>query len=474
MLIAPASIEASKGLPKLNTDINQQTNVNRHEPSPISPEDMHSGFSVPAEIAADLPTYGPEESTASQTPHNLYVCPSRITKMAFYFQHYQPNDSVISVFKSHGTLNQLLTNHIKDFQRKAFKLWPYPCIGMYEFVKFNLPTYPNYRELLALLNAGGLYLDLGCCVGQDLRHLSAAENIPAEHLYGVDLKQEFIDLGYELFLDRDHFEAHFGVSDVFDTSEDSWLIKECKGRMSVVHVGYFLHLFEYEKQVEVCQRIVELLMPKSGVMVVGRSTGSVEPGLFKHPTSGNMFRHNPESFEAMWKLVGDMTGKLFDVVCIGEPFVGRVSSGGEVFRELGVKNPLELMFSVTMKEAPESIRMKGASETDTVKEVSAIINTKEASEILEMKEALEISTGRFGQDSLEDSASVKETVDDIVKEVSAAVDMKGAPETVNMKETSEILKMKEALEIPTGGFGQDSLEDATSAKDTDDVVVSSV
>lgn len=75
-------------------------------------------------------------------------------------------------------------------------------------------------------------------------------------------------------------------------------------------MGSFLHLFGYEKQVEICKRMVEILRPVSGSCTLGRQVGSLEAQSITHRTNAEntMFRHNPDSFAKMWEEVGEATG----------------------------------------------------------------------------------------------------------------------------------------------------------------------
>lgn len=49
--------------------------------------------------------------------------------------------------------------------------FPYPCIGMFRFLDLSIPSSPYYNEVIERLRAGEIFLDLGCCFGQELRQL---------------------------------------------------------------------------------------------------------------------------------------------------------------------------------------------------------------------------------------------------------------------------------------------------------------
>jgi len=152
------------------------------------------------------------------------------------------------------------------------------------------------------------FLDLGCCFAQDLRKLAAA-GAPSEKLYGTDLRAEFFDLGYKLFRDEDTLKSKFLVGDVFNPSSQ---LSELDGKIDIIYAASFLHLFNWQEQVEVSKRIVKLLKDKRDSVVFGRQVGNANPG---EQARGDRTRwcHNEESFKKMWKEVGDSTGSKWRV-----------------------------------------------------------------------------------------------------------------------------------------------------------------
>lgn len=162
---------------------------------------------------------------------------------------------------------------------------------------------PSYQSILARLKSGGSLLDLGCCCAQDLRKL-AHDGAHASNLYGAELEQGFLDLGYDLFRDKETFGAHFMVADVFDKQGE---LGKLEGKMDVVHLGLFLHLFNLEKQVEVCELVVGLLKPEKGVLIIGQQIGMLEAREEAREGDRKIFKHNVESFKRMWVEIGEKT-----------------------------------------------------------------------------------------------------------------------------------------------------------------------
>lgn len=122
---------------------------------------------------------------------------------------------------------------------------------------------------------------------------------------------EFLNLGYELFLDQKTLGARLLQADLFD--RESEVIKQLEGKMNIIQIGHFLHLFDLDKQYKACERIVALLKPEKGVLIVGQQIGKVEAGSLLVGEGRMMYKHNPESFENMWKEIGSVTGTEWEV-----------------------------------------------------------------------------------------------------------------------------------------------------------------
>lgn len=145
---------------------------------------------------------------------------------------------------------------------------------------------------------------MGCCFGQEIRPLVAA-GVPSSQLYGVDLRPEFFDLGYELFHDRESLETKFLAADIFDASPSNKL-NELAGKIDIVYIGSFLHLFSWEDQIKSAIKINSLLKGKKGDLIVGRQMGAREARTREGERKA--WRHDKESFEKMWEEIGEKTG----------------------------------------------------------------------------------------------------------------------------------------------------------------------
>ncbi|KAE8338051.1 hypothetical protein BDV24DRAFT_153922 [Aspergillus arachidicola] len=198
--------------------------------------------------------------------------------------------------------------HVLSLRDEAFKVYHYPCIGQMRFLAFNFPRMPFYHRVVDRLRAdpSTTFLDAGCCFGQEIRYL-VDQGIPGKQLFGCDLEQVFIDLGYKLFRDKDRLEATFVTGDL--TADDpafagSPLSQTLSGKIDIIFASSLLHLWDYDTQVRVAIRLVQLCRDRPGVMITGRQLGSRLGGHYPmHGVDDNAlhYRHNVESLKGFWR-----------------------------------------------------------------------------------------------------------------------------------------------------------------------------
>lgn len=175
----------------------------------------------------------------------------------------------------------------------------------------NIQKSAAYDEVLQRIKGGEQYLDIGCCMGQDIRKL-IYDGAPSDKMYASDLKGQFWNVGYELFLDKPSLEATFIEADIFD---DQSGLQQLAGKLDIVHAASFFHLFDWDGQVAAAKKIVGLFNSDSKSLLIGRQAGREEAGDFTAQVEQTKSRywHNPESWAKLWKQVSEETGTSWEV-----------------------------------------------------------------------------------------------------------------------------------------------------------------
>ncbi len=177
---------------------------------------------------------------------------------------------------------------------------------------------------------GATLLDAGCCVGQALRQL-AFDGAPSENLAGLDLRQDFIELGYELFRDRDRFKARFAAGSILDPDDAG--LANLDGTVDIIHAAAFFHLFGWNDQVTMGVRFVTFF--KQGTLkdaiVFGRQVGTKEPADVEESRKrgDTRYHHNQESMQKLWDVIGEKTGTKWTVEAELNDETDVLEGGGE-------------------------------------------------------------------------------------------------------------------------------------------------
>ncbi|KAH7890451.1 hypothetical protein F5I97DRAFT_1972805 [Phlebopus sp. FC_14] len=223
-----------------------------------------------------------------------------------------------------GLDDEQIRTRILEVQRDT--TYPYPCFRAFHHVSLYMSENDAYDRILELAQeadqSGGecLFLDIGCCMGTDLRHL-VLSGFPAGSVIGCDVREEFIELGYKLYGDRDICKIPFFVGDVFDivlapgfavsdvanvplTSVSS--LDQLRGRVKYIYSGALFHLFDEGTQEAIARRLSTLLNIQEGsgkAVVFGRHSAKAEEGMIDDTMKRVRYAHSPASWERMWKRV---------------------------------------------------------------------------------------------------------------------------------------------------------------------------
>ncbi|POS76523.1 methyltransferase [Diaporthe helianthi] len=225
--------------------------------------------------------------------------------------------------------------HVIQIRNKAWEVHHYPCLGQFRFLELNLSSRPRgdlYERLLSTLKGSSAsslssspaFLDVGACLGQDVRKL-IHDGAPPGSVAGAELSPTFIRLGYELFRDSpahvamvqaDILEPLVRVGEEVEEGSAASLV-QFRGKLSVVQLGMILHLFTWEEQLIAFENAVALLRDEPGVLIIGQATGNLDGVVTQTLSVGGANRgtckHNVESFKRLVKYVEARTGTQWDV-----------------------------------------------------------------------------------------------------------------------------------------------------------------
>ncbi|KAI1205198.1 uncharacterized protein F4807DRAFT_443837 [Annulohypoxylon truncatum] len=209
-------------------------------------------------------------------------------------------------------------HHVVKLRNEAYTYFPYPCIGTFRFLEFDLASHYAYREhVLSPLKtpcsdgaAEPLFLDLGTCLGQDLRRL-VYDGALIHRLWASDIEPKFIELGFKMFNDADKLPAdHFLCpGNLLSNSPDDKL-RVLDNRVTILHLSAVFHLFSLDDQKAVADRCLRLLRKDTGgpVLVLGGQVGSQNPGPYERRNASQDYTHKYRHDERTWK-------ELWDNVC---------------------------------------------------------------------------------------------------------------------------------------------------------------
>lgn len=211
-----------------------------------------------------------------------------------------------------------LRKHIIEVQEEAYKVYPYPCIRGFRFVKLKIARLPAYPRVFRLLGnrPDAIFLDIGCCMGTAVRKV-IHDGWPISQTIATDVEAGFWDLGHKLFRTTpETYPAKFLAGNAFDDKHLSLTasippgpppsvasvetLTELRGHISVIHNSSLFHLFNEEKQLELGQRLAALLDPRPGSIIFGSHGGMPSKGQ-RNEVFPKMFCHSPESWVQMWE-----------------------------------------------------------------------------------------------------------------------------------------------------------------------------
>lgn len=159
----------------------------------------------------------------------------------------------------------------------------------------TLNELPSYASILQRLKEGGRYLDVGCCMGQDLRQL-VMDGVISDNLYGIDLYGDYMTLSYDLFRDKDTLKSHLRQGNILTMTSVGDILRKLKGTVDIIHIGMVMHTLTLKEQRLLVKNCIGLLKPYHKTAVVGTLLGSVNG----HVGSGGTCLHSEETLKKLF------------------------------------------------------------------------------------------------------------------------------------------------------------------------------
>ncbi|MCH8905479.1 MAG: methyltransferase domain-containing protein [Candidatus Heimdallarchaeota archaeon] len=214
-------------------------------------------------------------------------------------------DKTKTLFSEYANLNpdQIKANTLKIWQSAA-QLQFYRCIQSYRFLFPRITSHPTYSKL-DFSAISGKIVDVGCFMGTDLRQMILDGANPAQTV-GIDISEEFIMLGKQLFEDTDRLETKFYVLDVSQAEVVSTKLSGLKNKVGLLHAGSFFHLLD-EQALDTFLGHVSQLMLDGGI-ILGRTLGNHTPQQITADINSRHSRpilyHSPASLHARLEKFG--------------------------------------------------------------------------------------------------------------------------------------------------------------------------
>ncbi|KAF9476809.1 FAD/NAD(P)-binding domain-containing protein [Pholiota conissans] len=190
--------------------------------------------------------------------------------------------------------DESLRKHILNIQAEAYKVFPYPCIRRFDYIRLKLSRHPYYPTFLDQGTEGKVNLNAIASVGNDVRK-AISDGYPKESVIATDLRHEFWDLGHKLFKSTRETSVPFICGDVFsdailDTTDTMTFgppasllsvqsLTPLKGHVSAIHAAALFHLFDEQHQELLAHRLASLLSREPGSVIFGSHIGRPIKGI---------------------------------------------------------------------------------------------------------------------------------------------------------------------------------------------------
>lgn len=216
-----------------------------------------------------------------------------------------------------------LKEHICSIHEKTCKIFSFPCVFNFDFVRAKVVNHPIYRQAVEAAKnqptTQKIFIDFGAAMGSDLRQV-VHDGWKREDVLGIDVDERWIGLAYDLFKDSDRRIPYF-IGDIFDVGVfdaskpkeetvpetlDLFSLKELnslKGRATIISAFFLFHLFGGEDQEKLARYLALLLSNQPGSTIMGSHRGSEDDGLHSlaYAQEAHWYSYSAESWTALWE-----------------------------------------------------------------------------------------------------------------------------------------------------------------------------
>jgi SAM-dependent methyltransferase len=144
------------------------------------------------------------------------------------------------------------------------------CIREGRFLESRLSTHPLYiTEVKRKISKKTKIIDLGCCFGTDIRYL-VADGAEPSLITGTDQFPEYIQLGFDLFGDKDKLTTRFIFEDFFSEQFAQKALNnntDDSSKYDIAYAGSVYHLFSLEQTEKFTQLVSSLLKSGKSLLV---------------------------------------------------------------------------------------------------------------------------------------------------------------------------------------------------------------
>jgi predicted TPR repeat methyltransferase len=218
-------------------------------------------------------------------------------------QGVQVPESTIDLFRRycHIEKEQEIRDRILKAQQLGMGIYDYKCIKEMRFATPRCVLHHRYNSIIESIGDGTV-LDIGCCMGTDVRRM-IVDGVPREHIWGVDLRSDFFEVGFLMFNDRDTMKDHFIAADLLVKDTSSWS-ERLKEGFNIVYCGSVFHLLDEEQICLLANNIYNVLLKPGGIFF-GRTMGSASDASLRFEYGNQLkFLHSKKTMKSMLESVG--------------------------------------------------------------------------------------------------------------------------------------------------------------------------